>query len=246
MNTRGLVAAGIVLAAGIIAACGGGSSDKATPTVPATSTTAAPTATPLASAAGKQLFADKCAACHGDNAAGGYPMGEEKSADVRWANLNMMYKGDVSLAHRAILTGKDEENKDLSEVMPRWQGKLSEQEVNGLVAYLQTLTTDVPANEPQAAPAGASSGEVLFYQNCAVCHGTDGAGDKDIGTSTSADLRWAKLNDMYKGDLTLIARAILTGKDEKGDDLDSEMPHWQDTLTNDQVQQIIAFLQTLK
>jgi cytochrome c oxidase cbb3-type subunit 3 len=248
MNIRNLVAILSVLTVGVIAACGGSSSDKTTPTVPATATTAAtqaPAASPIASVAGKQLFADKCSACHGENAAGGYQMGDEKSANVRWTNLGDMYKGDVSQVANAIFNGLDEDGKEISPVMPRWKDKLSEQEVSDLIAYLETLTTAAPENEPVAAPAGAGPGEVLFYQNCAICHGADGAGDKDIGTSTSADLRWAKLGDMYQNDLTLIARAILAGKDEEGDDLDDEMPRWQDTLTSDQVQQIIAFLQTL-
>lgn len=246
MNVRGLAAAMIVVTVGVIAACGGGGGSKATPTVPATATTAAPTATPNASVAGKQLFADKCAACHGDNAAGGYTMGGATSADLRWAKMGDTYKNDVSLVTNSILNGKDEQGKDLDATMPHWAGKLTSDQVSGVIAYLQTLTTDAPANQPLAAPAGASPGEVLFYQNCSVCHGTDGAGDKKIGTSTSSDLRWAKLSDTFKGDVSLVARAILQNLDEEGKPLDSEMPKWDGTLTPDQVQQIITFLQTLK
>ncbi len=247
MNVRGLAAAGIVVTVGVIAACGGGGGSKATPTVPASPTAAATaTATPSASAAGRQLFVDKCSACHGDNAAGGYTMGGATSADIRWAKMGDTYKNDVSLVTNSILNGKDEQGKDLDPVMPHWQGKLTTDQVSGIIAYLQTLTTDAPANQPLAAPAGASPSEVLYYQDCSVCHGTDGAGDKNIGTSTSADLRWAKLSDTYHGDVSLIARAILQNLDQDGKPLDSEMPKWDGTLTPDQVQQIITFLQTLK
>ena len=241
---RYVLAAAALLAAGVVVACGGASGSTATP--PA-SPTAAGTATAVSPAVlGQQLFSDKCAICHGDNAAGGYQMGKGKATDLRWAKRGPIYNNDPTLLSRAILTGKDQHDEDLSPVMPRWQGTLTDQQVSDLVAYLLTLTTDAPSNQPLAAPAGASPGEVLYYQDCSVCHGTDGAGGKSIGTSTAADLRWAKLSSTYKNDTSLIATAILTGKDQKGEDLDSEMPLWQKTLTADQVQQIIAFLQTLK
>jgi mono/diheme cytochrome c family protein len=173
-------------------------------------------------------------------------MGGATSADLRWAKLGDMYHADVSLVTGAILNGKDQDGKDLDATMPRWQDKLTSQQVSDVIAYLQTFTTDAAANVPLAAPAGASPGEVLFYQDCTVCHGVDGAGDKKIGTSTSGDLRWAKLINTYQNDVSLVSRAILQNLDKDGKTLDPEMPRWQDTLTPEQVQQIIVFLQTLK
>ena len=246
MQLKGLAAAALMLAAGVAVACGSSGGSSATPTVPATSTPAATATAASPAVLGQQLFTDKCSICHGQNAAGGYTMGDATSADLRWASLGPLYKNDVSLVSGAVLTGKDQDGKDLSDVMPRWQGTLTQDQVNAVIAYLQTLTTDAPANQPLAAPAGASPGEVLFYQNCSVCHGTDGAGGKDIGTSTAADLRWAKLSQTYNNDPSLIARAILQHLDQDGKALDPEMPKWDGTLTQDQVNQIISFLQTLK
>lgn len=251
------LALGTVVAIG--AACGGGGNETpatTVPTKPATATVAPSAGTPAGRAttassggnatAGEKLYGQYCAACHGANAAGGYKLGEDESANLRWAKLGDMYKGDAALVARAILQGQDEDGKTLNEVMPRWKDTLNQQQVDDIIAFLRTLTTASAPNQPPAAPAGAGPGEQLFYQYCALCHGTNGAGDKDIGTSKSADLRWAKLGDMYKGDTALIARAILQGKDEEGDELDPEMPRWADVLTPDQVQQIVGFLQTLK
>ncbi len=249
----------VVAGVGLAVACGGGGG-SATPTqkpAPTSPPTSVPTAAPAATTAststsgggaaeGQSLFADDCATCHGQNAAGGYTMGAATSADLRWASLGPMYNTDTTLVSRAILQGLDQDGKDLDPVMPRWNGDLTSAQVTSIIAYLQTLTTDAPANQPPAAPAGTSPGGQLFYQYCAVCHGTDGAGGKKIGTSNSADLRWAALSDTYNNDTTLISRAILTGKDQEDKDLDAEMPHWDGTLTADQVQQIIVFLQTLK
>ncbi len=253
MELKAVGAAGLAFILVIALSCGGGGA-KAPPTTPAAATETA-TATSAATstgaingvvASGKQLFADRCAACHGDNASGGYKMGSKTSGDLRWAKLGDTYHNDVSLVTGAILNGKDKDGKDLDAVMPRWQDTLTDQQVSDIIAYLQTLTTDAPANQPSPAPAGAGPGEVLFYEDCAVCHGADGAGDKKVGGATTGDLRWAKLSDTFHNDLSLINRAILEGKDEDGKNLDPEMPLWKDTLTSDQVQQVIAFLQTLK
>ena len=98
-----------------------------------------PSSTPADIAAGQQLYAANCASCHGADGAGGIMVGEEPSPDIRFASLNSIYNGDWSLAKRAILDGKDEEGEDLDPEMPRWRGKLSDTQVNNIVAYLQTL-----------------------------------------------------------------------------------------------------------
>ena len=40
--------------------------------------------------------------------------------------------------------------------------------------------------------------------------------------------------------------AILDGKDEEGNDLDPAMPRWRDKTSDTQVNDIIAYLKTLK
>ena len=212
----------------------------------ATAPTATSTSLPVQGGPGGQLFATNCSICHGANAAGGYRLGSVVSPDVRWAKLGGDYNSNVSLVTGAILNGTDQAGKDLDPVMPRWKGSLTDQQVSDIITYLQTLTTDAPANQPLAAPAGSSRGAQLFYQDCSLCHGSDGSGGKAVGPATSADLRWTKLKGTYNGDVSLIIRAILQGKDQDGKDLDPAMPRWSDALTQDQVQQIVAFLQTLQ
>jgi mono/diheme cytochrome c family protein len=92
----------------------------------------------------------------------------------------------------------------------------------------------------------ASSGQQLYQTDCASCHGVGGAGGTKIGDDTAPDIRFATLNDMYNGDWSLAKRAILDGKDEEGNALDPAMPRWSGKLSDAQVNDIIAFLQTLK
>ena len=97
------------------------------------------------------------------------------------------------------------------------------------------------------APAGnASNGQQLYTTDCVACHGPTGAGGLAVGTATSADIRGPALADTYKNDPTLIKRAILTGKDQDDQDLDAAMPRWQGKLTDQNVADVIAYLQTLK
>ncbi len=110
----------------ITAACGG-------------TTQTTPTPNPTAVAVGKQLYDTNCASCHGDNGAGGKKIGDATSADIRFGPLNDMYNGDWSLAKGAILDGKDEEGEDLDAAMPRWRGKLSNEDVDNIIQYLKTL-----------------------------------------------------------------------------------------------------------
>jgi len=113
------------------------------PTEVAEQTQAAETPTlaaePTQAAAGQVIYQASCVSCHGVNGAGGVKIGEETSADIRGAELNETFGGDKALISRAILDGKDEEGNDLSTAMPRFRGKLTDQQVNEVIAYLYTF-----------------------------------------------------------------------------------------------------------
>ncbi len=101
-------------------------------TAPAASTTAK-------AGKGKALFETNCASCHGANGAGGVKMGSANSADLRAPGLEKTYHKKNALLRRAILDGKDEKGGSLDTAMPRWRGKLSVQEVDAIIAFLETL-----------------------------------------------------------------------------------------------------------
>lgn len=100
-----------------------------------------------------------------------------------------------------------------------------------------------------AAPAQAASvatGRTLFQSHCAVCHGTNGAGGKHIGSAVSADLQAPGLEKTYHHKTKLIVRAILDGKDQNGQKLNAVMPRWKGQLSKAQARDIVAYLKTLK
>ncbi|MEO9819823.1 MAG: cytochrome-c oxidase, cbb3-type subunit III [Paracoccaceae bacterium] len=76
---------------------------------------------------GASVFADNCAACHGDNAEGDSEVGAPDLADAIW-----LYGGD-----RAALT-ETIKNARFG-VMPAWGQRLSEEDVRAVSAYVHAL-----------------------------------------------------------------------------------------------------------
>jgi len=111
----------------------------ATTAPPATATVAAAAAAAPSATEGKTRYTASCASCHGEDAAGGKKIGDVIAADIREPALEEAFKGDNALIGRAILDGKDEEGNDLSPAMPRFKGKLTDQQVDDIIAYLKTL-----------------------------------------------------------------------------------------------------------
>ncbi len=78
-------------------------------------------------AAGAEIFANNCASCHGDNAAGNTDLGAPDLTDDFW-----IYGGDDATMFRTIWDGRQG-------WMPAWEGRLSETERKILAVYLQQL-----------------------------------------------------------------------------------------------------------
>ena len=80
---------------------------------------------------------------------------------------------------------------------------------------------------------------------CAVCHGLDGVGGKQVPncTATPPNITYQELKGNYLNNDTLIARAITHGIDENGEELDTCMPRWQ--LEQNDLGDLIAYLKTL-
>jgi mono/diheme cytochrome c family protein len=92
---------------------------------------------------------------------------------------------------------------------------------------------------------GTAAGKALFLSHCALCHHDNGSGGVKLGTAVSADLRSPGLEVTYHHDDALILRAILEGKDEDGQPLEAPMPHWKGSLTKQQAEEILTYIETL-
>jgi len=91
-----------------------------------------------------------------------------------------------------------------------------------------------------------ATGQQLYQTDCARCHGENGAGGIKVDTAVAADLRQPQLGPMYGNDPARLRRAIIEGLDQDGKPLDVAMPRWNGVLSESQVGDIIAYLQTLR
>ena len=134
--TVALLVVGLILL--LLSACAAPAAPAATAT-PAPAATTAPPAGAGDVTAGKQLYDTNCAGCHGANAAGGQKIGEATAADIRGPALQQAFNGDRAAIRAAILEGKGPGGRELSQAMPRWQSKLTQEQVDNIIAYLLTL-----------------------------------------------------------------------------------------------------------
>jgi mono/diheme cytochrome c family protein len=82
----------------------------------------------------------------------------------------------------------------------------------------------------------ADSGADLFKSKCASCHGASGAGDTAMGKSM-------KLKDLGSADVQKQSDADLANVITKGK---KPMPAYEGKLTNDQIQDLVKYIRTLK
>jgi len=77
--------------------------------------------------AGKKLFTDNCASCHGDAGKGNQELGAPNLSDKIW-----LYGSDEAALIETITNGR-------GGVMPTWEGRLDPATVNALTVYVHTL-----------------------------------------------------------------------------------------------------------
>jgi mono/diheme cytochrome c family protein len=82
-----------------------------------------------AAQSGADVFKSKCAVCHGATGAGDTAMGKNmKLKDLGSADVQGMSDADLN---GIITNGKDK--------MPKYDGKLSKDQINDLVKYIRTM-----------------------------------------------------------------------------------------------------------
>lgn len=77
--------------------------------------------------AGKTLFAENCASCHGEDGKGMTEMGAPNLTDAIW-----LYGGDAAAVMETIKLSRKGN-------MPTWQGRLDEATIKALAVYVHTL-----------------------------------------------------------------------------------------------------------
>lgn len=165
---------------------------------------------------GQRLFATNCSVCHGSDAKGA--VGFPNLTDNDW-----LYGGEPEQIEQTILHGRQGN-------MPKG-GLLqnpSEGDVNELAQYVLSLSGKTGLN-----PRLVKSGEALFQQGCAACHGADGKGSIAAGAPNLADNIW-----LFGGSANAIKNTIRYGRA-------GVMPAHKDLLGEDKVHILAAYIYSL-
>ncbi|MDJ1015440.1 MAG: cytochrome-c oxidase, cbb3-type subunit III [Paracoccaceae bacterium] len=144
--------------------------------------------------AGAAIFRANCSQCHGAGAAGVQASGYPNLLDDDW-----LWGGSIDEIAYTVSHGiRNEQSYD-----SRWSEMsafgeiLEEEEIAQVVAYVRSISNQ------EADAALAAAGETVFLDNCASCHGDDGAGMRDLGAPNLTDAIW-----LYGGSEELLTETI--------------------------------------
>lgn len=173
---------------------------------------------------GEAAFKVHCVQCHGSGADGvrmgsGYP------------NLNdddWLWGGDLKSLEYTIAHGI--RNPDVADtrqsLMPAFgrDGILTAPQVQDVVSHVRVLSGQ------EKGSAASRRGAALFADNCAVCHGPEGKGNRSVGAPDLADGIW-----LYGGDRTTLTQTVTNSRH-------GVMPAWAGRLDAVTVKMLAAYV----
>jgi cytochrome c oxidase cbb3-type subunit 3 len=163
----------------------------------------------FARAAGESAFGDNCRTCHGAGGAGapGYP----NLADDVW-----LWGGSLADIEHTIRVGIRSDHPDArTSQMPAFgrDHLLTAQQVGDVTEHVIAISG--AHTRIQADAAAASRGAVVYNEQCAVCHGPNGDGNRSVGAPSLRDDVW-----LYGGSREEIRRQVELGRG-------GVMPTWE-------------------
>jgi cytochrome c oxidase cbb3-type subunit III len=175
---------------------------------------------------GRRLFVDNCAACHGADARGhrGFPnlvkpawlWGDTPEAIAQTIRVGVNSSHVESRTSQMPAFGRD--------------GLLSKQDIAKVVAYVASLrSTPSPG-----VSADISSGQKIFLENCASCHGEDAKGNAEVGSRNLTDGSF-----LYGGDLASLTVTVYGGRQ-------GHMPTWEQRLNPIERKTLLLYILDLR
>jgi cytochrome c oxidase cbb3-type subunit 3 len=177
----------------------------------------------FAIAGGRSAFLVNCIQCHGTGAAG----------SKGYANLNdddWLWGGTLADIHQTVAYGIRSSHPDtrISE-MPAFgaDGILTRPQIAAVADYVLSLS----GKDDDA--AAAADGAAIFADNCAVCHGDDGGGNRELGAAALNDAIW-----LIGGDRSTTIAQIT--KPRHG-----VMPGWSGRLSETVIKELALYVHSL-
>ena len=173
---------------------------------------------------GRAAFRVHCVQCHGSGAAGskGYP------------NLNdddWLWGGDLPMIEKTITDGvrNPDHAATRQSLMPAF-GKdqlLTAAQVDDVVAHVRVIS-----GQDRPGPA-SQRGAKVFADNCGVCHGPAGKGNREVGAPNLTDAIW-----LYGGDADTIHETVWNSRH-------GVMPRWDDKLDKATIRMLAVYVHSL-
>ncbi len=177
----------------------------------------------FALAAGKSLFGDNCATCHGAGGQGfpGYP----NLNDDSW-----IWGGGLEDIKQTIAFGRRSDHPETTNSIMMAYGRddlLPASDISDLANYVLFIS----GQEHDTAAAGRAA--PIYASQCAVCHGADGSGDRTQGAPNLTDAIW-----LFGGDQETIYESIWSGRA-------GVMPAWDGRLSEAEITALAVYVHSL-
>ena len=166
------------------------------------------------------VFKHYCVLCHGEQGAG------KSKASKLYKNVSLAISRNNSDFDKIIRRGGEPLGR--SPFMPPWDGELSEEQIQDVVAYLNVVADEI------------KRGEVVYKSNCILCHGVNGDGKgraAKLYNPPPADLTHSNKNDDYKGMIIRMGGKAM-GRSEV-------MPPWEGQISDQEINDLLKYLHSI-
>jgi cytochrome c oxidase cbb3-type subunit III len=177
----------------------------------------------FARALGRRAFADNCAPCHG--AGGGGAKGYPNLTDDDWLWGGKLADISQTITH-GIRSGDDQGRQGSMPAFGR-DGMLKRDDIVAAANYVRSLS-----GLSTAAGTDLARAAKIFADNCAVCHGADGNGNRSLGSANLTDQIW-----LYGSDTDAIIDGIWNGHG-------GVMPAWGSKLSPVTIKALAIYVHT--
>jgi cytochrome c oxidase cbb3-type subunit III len=175
----------------------------------------------FARALGRPAFADNCAPCHG--AGGGGGRGYPSLVDDDWLWGGKLAEIENTIRHGARSGDKEDHEGN----MPAFgrEGMLKANQISAVADFVRSLS-----GLPTEKGADLDLGKKTFADNCAICHGPEGKGNREVGAPNLTDKIW-----LYGSDKETIMQGVFNGRG-------ATMPAWGGRLNDATIKALTVYV----